>query len=759
MGIGEDTAARWREAQARQAEALAREVAPPPLAPLPVVEEEEETSALRDAMPTIVFAIVVGVIVAGIAAALEADALDARSVLNVVSVASGPLALVGIIYMLLLRTSRREAQRFGQTASAMRAQSASLEQLLASLSTNIDENRRALADHAQHLLLVGEDAASRLADIGMTMRAEAAALSRQSDKLDAAASTARADLGVLLTDLPRAEAQTQALAATLRDAGLGANQHAAGLEAQLTAIATRSREADEAAGGAAERLAAHLTRIENASDVASAHIDEAAARMSGTIEATLADATHAVDEVRKGIDSQQGAVRALVEQSSAAFERTGADVAELLDTRFTAIGGQVDALATRLAAQDAAMRLLLGSLTATLEDVEARFASLDQSGTARTSELAGALGSLREQATRMGEALSGGSDSADALIARTETLRTALAAAGQELGVGIPAALTRVTEQAGETQSALAALAPEAARVEASAAATADRLGEAGAAMERQQAALDALARSAEDRIAAITARGTELEALIDATTKGVDALSEGAAPRLVDALLRVHETAQASSERAREALAAVIPEAARALGAATGTAMETAMRDKVEAQIAAIAAAAERGVQSAEAATERLMQQMLTIGDASDTLEARVTAARDEREAHDEATFSRRVALLIESLNSTAIDVTKLLSNDVTDTAWAAYLKGDRGIFTRRAVRLLDNTEVREIARHHEENADFRDQVNRYIHDFEAMLRRVLATREGNTLGVTLLSSDMGKLYVALAQAIERLR
>ena len=38
-------------------------------------------------------------------------------------------------------------------------------------------------------------------------------------------------------------------------------------------------------------------------------------------------------------------------------------------------------------------------------------------------------------------------------------------------------------------------------------------------------------------------------------------------------------------------------------------------------------------------------------------------------------------------------------------------------------------------------------------------MLRRVLADRDGATLAVTLLSSDMGKLYVALAQAIDRLR
>jgi hypothetical protein len=62
-------------------------------------------------------------------------------------------------------------------------------------------------------------------------------------------------------------------------------------------------------------------------------------------------------------------------------------------------------------------------------------------------------------------------------------------------------------------------------------------------------------------------------------------------------------------------------------------------------------------------------------------------------------------------------------------------------------------------VQRHYDDEPDFREQVNRYVNDFEAMLRRVLADRDGNTLAVTLLSSDMGKLYVALAQAIERLR
>ncbi|GAA3271949.1 hypothetical protein GCM10020258_47650 [Sphingomonas yabuuchiae] len=73
--------------------------------------------------------------------------------------------------------------------------------------------------------------------------------------------------------------------------------------------------------------------------------------------------------------------------------------------------------------------------------------------------------------------------------------------------------------------------------------------------------------------------------------------------------------------------------------------------------------------------------------------------------------------------------------------------------------MRILDSHQARGIADLYDEDPKFRDHVNRYIHDFEAMLRGVLAQRDGSPLGVTLLSSDMGKLYVALAQAIERLR
>jgi hypothetical protein len=109
--------------------------------------------------------------------------------------------------------------------------------------------------------------------------------------------------------------------------------------------------------------------------------------------------------------------------------------------------------------------------------------------------------------------------------------------------------------------------------------------------------------------------------------------------------------------------------------------------------------------------------------------------------------------------MHSAAIDVGKILSDEVDERAWESYLKGNRGVFTRRAVRLLGGSESRAIRSHYEGDREFQQSVNRYIHDFEAMLRRVLAERDGGMIAVTLMSSDMGKLYAALAEAIERRR
>jgi hypothetical protein len=232
-----------------------------------------------------------------------------------------------------------------------------------------------------------------------------------------------------------------------------------------------------------------------------------------------------------------------------------------------------------------------------------------------------------------------------------------------------------------------------------------------------------------------------------------------GSASQLIDALGRVREVAAQASESVRETLARVVDEAVEALKRASDDAVRDSASGPLREQIGEIEAVSARSADAANAAAERLSRALVSVAETAAAVEARVKDADEHLDRAQKNDLSQQANLLIEALNSNAIDITKALSTEVTEAAWKQYQSGDRSVFTRRAARLVEVADSKSIARHFEEEAEFRDAVRRYIHDFEAMMRRVMTDRDGDAFSVALLSSDVGKLYVALAQSTERLR
>lgn len=670
-----------------------------------------------------------------------------------------PLVLVMLGWLLYVRSSRTEQRRFRHTSDSIQREIRSLEATLSMLSARLDESRNTLAEQGQNLMGLGEDAASRLATIARSLEADIESIGKQTQALTGSAASARGDLAVLLANLPKANVQTRQMISALQEAGLTAHEKAGALDAQLALLTNRGREADEIAGNAAQKLAAHLSRMEGVSEVAGARMEKAAEQMTSAVDAALERAAQALQAAREGMEAQGAAMTAMVEQNHAAMAKSGADSAEELAKRVQSIASQIENVATTFSAQDEASKTLVARLHSDIDSIEQRFALLESGSVKRTDRLSNAVKALAGHADDLKVALAGGGDTANTLVEKVQSLMTALDAAAQEIDQTLPAAYARLSQRAEESMAMVTAATPVVSQLSETAAAALRQLQDSHALVLSQQETLAAMSDKSGAQLRESQESARELASTIASATADAERLSQSAAPQLVEALLRVRETASQASDHARTTLADIIPQSAKMLGDRTREAMADAMASEVEAQMARISACAETAVAAAKEATDALMRQMLTISETSAALEARIADARDEAERNDRANFARRVALLIESLNSTAIDVTKILSNEVTDTAWAAYLRGDRGVFARRAVKLLDAGEVREIARHYDADPEFHEQVNRYIHDFEAMLRNVLATREGSTLGVTLLSSDTGKLYVALAQAIERLR
>lgn len=680
-------------------------------------------------------------------------------VVQIIAVASAPLILLALAWILFGRTPRRESERFVNAVTAMRNQSAELESLLGLVATRLEDNHARMTGETEKLMRLGDEASDRLGRVTHFLSRETASLDDRSRALEAAAEAARIDIGVLLADLPRAEEQARTLADTLKQTGLGAHEQAGALEAQVAALAARGREADEVSSAAAQRLAAHLARIESNTAAASSRLEDAANTLTAASDAAVTRMTEGLDSTRAGIDSHSAALFAAIEQSRAAFDHAGAGASQRFNQEADQIGIRLGTLASFFGEQEQRSRALLESLRTEADSLNARFAALGDAGDLNAQRMGEGIAGVRAAIDSLQETLTQSGQSAATLRERSDGIASSLSNVAGLLSGDVSAGLAKVEDYATRANEAARFAGPEVAGLHQHAEAATKLLLDTQSNIAVQREALDSMLALINENIAQSEIRLAAMAIAVGEADEAASRLAGTTGADLVEAMARVRETAAQAAERAREAIEQVVPQSAATLAEATRRAVTEAIGGEVIAQMGEIDSQAERAVEAARNASERLTRQMLTLGETAGALELRIDEAKRAEDERNRENFSRRVSLLIESLNSTAIDVTKILSNEVTDGAWAAYLKGDRGVFTRRAVRLLDAAEAREILQHYDAEPDFRDQVNRYIHDFEAMLRRVLADRDGSALGVTLLSSDMGKLYVALAQAIERLR
>ena len=686
-------------------------------------------------------------------------ALDGVGVVQfLAALAVVPVLVIGL-WLLAQRNSRAEARRFGDTARAMRAEAAQLERTVAALGRAIDGNRAKLAEQVSDLLAMGEAANARLGGIERDVGAEVARVEAQARSIEEAAGVAQANVSALLDALPGARAQVEVAAETLDRAGVSAAEHAAMLEFRLAALADQGREADAVARGSAESLSRHVAVMEGRSGSAAARLETVGAELSRTVEALVERTAATVDGARQGIAAQGEAMVASVAAHQGDLDRAARESADALAARLATVEQVIERVGGRLDAQAASGDLIVERLQSGIAEVEHRLDRLHVQGSERAQMLAGSISALGGSADAMTEALKAGDAMATRTIGTTESLLIALDAATREIDETLPDALSRLDDRIAGTKRIVGETKPDLLALVTAAESTHDAIEAVAGVVAEQRRTLDQLSGQLLDTLgqgrAKADALGQTVEEAIDRTRR----FAEEAAPQLVQSLLRVRDSAAAAAENARETLAAVIPEVAAKLGRAGAEALRRAAQGSVEREVQALAAATEVAVEAATRAAERVARETQAIADQTAIVEARIEQARDEQNTSERIDMTRRVAGLIEALNSAAIDVTKVLGADVADSAWAAYLKGDRGVFTRRAVRLLDGETARDLARLYDADEVFRDATNRYILDFEGMLRSILGQPDGQPLSITLLSSDMGKLYVALAQAIERLR
>ncbi len=674
--------------------------------------------------------------------------LSNEQIITLISTWSLPASLIGIAWLLALRNSRSESNRFADVARSLRTESDALQIRMRTVNEEIAMARGFLAQNARELESIGRQSARRLTE-------------------------AAEQLGIALAD-------SDSKAKTLEDASNAATQNLEQLRKHLPVVTSAAKDVTNQIGSAGnsaqvqvKSLIAALQRVGEASDTAHNKIgdmSESAAAAASDIAACVEQSAQTLTKCITTAEQQSADIAAQLNasssQSAATFEKTSEEVDQMvsqiggrLTTQVGELTAALESLQTQSTQEDAHVDAIIARLTSHIESSALRVEQIDDAATERTVKLAFAVETITAASTQLGDSMVENHKTTEVLIADAERLLLALDTANREVDESLPDAMKRIDERFADTAARLDDVMQKSSLVDGHSDAMLTKIAAVQTLIETQQHSVNDLMTSSGAHFAARHEQADALASALAQTHALLTEMTASANDGLVTSLLRVRETTKQAAESSKQILDDELASVADRLAEQNKTVLAGAIDSQIIALNDMVQTSVDRSIMMSETSTRKLTEQLAQIDEMTGNLEKRIEDARSGFDGMGDDSFARQMVLLTESLNSTAIDVAKILSNDVTDTAWAAYLKGDRGVFTRRAVRLLDAGEARAIAAHYSEDSEFREHVNRYIHDFEAMMRVLLSTRDGNAIGVTLLSSDVGKLYVALAQAIERLR
>ena len=659
-----------------------------------------------------------------------------------------PALLIAVSWLLMMRNSSREATRFGNVAALLRNESVALNQRMRTVNEEISLAREFLSQNARDLESLGRQSSQKLMDSAQVLTAALADSDEKAKILEAVSQSANTNLEQLRKHLPVVTSAAKDVTNQIGSAGNNAQIHIKEL------IATLERVSD-----AGKSVHDYIDGVEVRADDMAVKLEQSLSSSAKLLDVRSTEALDRSAEMATLMDSATQAIANGIAKASGDIDSIFTDSQEHIKSSLTELRQALGEVGSQTEQEKARIGAMIATISAHIHSSAEQISEVDRVATEQTSKLAFAVSALGESTRSVGSALTNNQLITQQLIEQSHKLLESLGTANHEISETIPAAMDVLSVQLSDGVAQIKSALSNAESLEELSGSMLEKLNGLEQLIATQRDSVDALMSQSDAHFAARHEQVDALGSSLRQTQSLLQEMSDEANGQLVTALLRVRESTRAAAESSRKILDDELAHISEQLTEQNRTALANALDAQVASMNAAVQEAIERNVELSEAASGLVVKQLAELGEMTTSLESRIADSKNSFESVHDDSFARRMVLLTESLNSTAIDVAKILSNDITDTAWASYLKGDRGVFTRRAVRLLDSGEAKIIANHYGDDSEFREHVNRYVHDFEAIMRLLLSTRDGNAIGVTLLSSDIGKLYVALAQAIERLR
>ena len=110
----------------------------------------------------------------------------------------------------------------------------------------------------------------------------------------------------------------------------------------------------------------------------------------------------------------------------------------------------------------------------------------------------------------------------------------------------------------------------------------------------------------------------------------------------------------------------------------------------------------------------------------------------------------------IVGQLQQFSVELAHLFSPKNEENLWKRYYSGDKAVFMRHLREEIKATKAEKIRKLYRENTAFQSAVNHYMQAFEQMTYEAKENSADSPLLGVLVGSDVGRLYMVLAEVIK---
>ncbi len=562
-----------------------------------------------------------------------------------------------------------------------------------------------------------------------------------------AASIAALDAGKLLESaVPEATRQAEALRQALLATGTEAQAQAAQAGTAARALASGLEATRTEGQSAASTLADALALLETRATTARTQSEAGMRSIRGEAESLYEFLENTLVAKREALGRQGETMAGQLEGGYARLEALGGAASEQLGQRLGALLQQADAIEARLKAQAGATEALAAQGERSFQILDARLQHSSETSRTALERLATRINEVGLELAALTQPLKDTQGAAQDLDGAVKTLRETALQTVDVLGETLPARTVEAGRAAETLSAELRALVSSIDDAHLKAAGLALPIAESRAAIDTASEAFAAQRTAIEAAGQALVVELTQARNLIGEVEEQTRDTSLSAATRLVEAMARVREVATQATGTMREMLDGVLAEARDSLSATADQAMKRSFVEPIAEQARAAEAAA-------SAAAERTASSMAALAATLKLLEERGSDRMGAFETAQQQDLLAAAALLTDRLSQASVSIASALGKPMDDADWAQWRRGERGLFNRRTLSLLEKREAREVKALLEKDPGFAQAAKDYTAAFDALVKRF----EGTTpiLATALQGSEQGRLAAALSEVL----